>query len=101
VTSECHDGAVACGGGEGGSVLATEPVSVVLEVRQEDVFLIMACVASEGTEMIMDCRQGSEGGGLVRVVFWLAPNKVVNGDGFVRHESAQIREEGLVVRTDA
>jgi hypothetical protein len=65
------------------------------------VFFVMTIMASERAKMIVNSGQGDEGGGLVRVVFWPTPNNVGNGDGFVRHEGAKVRDQGLISWTDA
>jgi hypothetical protein len=64
-------------------------------------FFVMTTVASERAEMIVDSGQGGEGGGLVHVVFRFAPHQVADSDGFIGHEGTQIRDEGLVSRTNA
>jgi hypothetical protein len=81
-SKRCY-GAVACGGGEGRSVLTAEPIAIIPEVKQENVFFVVTAVTSERAEVVMDRGQGGEGRGLVRVVLGFTPNEVVDRDCFV------------------
>jgi hypothetical protein len=58
-------------------------------------------MTGEGAEVVVDRGEGDEGRGLIRVIFWSAPDNVGNGDGFIRHEGAEAGDQGLVSRTNA
>jgi hypothetical protein len=85
-TSERRYGAVACGGGKRRVILVVKPVTIVPEIEQEGVFFIVLTVTGKGTKVVMDRGEGGKSGGLIRVVLWFAPDKVCDGDSFIRHE---------------
>jgi hypothetical protein len=58
---------------------------------------VMAFVTCKGTEMIVGCGEGGEDGCLIRVIFGFTPNEVSDSDGVVRHESAEVRKECLIL----
>jgi hypothetical protein len=78
-----------------------KPISIVPEVKQEDMLFIVTVVTSERTEVVMDGGEGDESGGLVRVIFRSAPNNVRNSDGFIRHEGTKVGDQSLISWTDA
>jgi hypothetical protein len=46
-------------------------------------FLIATAMASEGTEVIVDCGEGGEGGSLVCIVLGFAPDQVGDSYSFI------------------
>ena len=66
------------------------PVQIVPEVDQKSVFFVMTFLASPRTEVVMGGGEGSQCDGLILIVFWCMPDKILYTKDIIRDEGAEV-----------